>query len=222
MARGKSGKVIYKRQGQDGFGEWHPTFSDFDTPYAPAIVPLDGNSLLALAVRSGDKALMKRRYDAATGWDANWSRLGNADSFTSGPDASLRDGGRIDVVIRGAGGRVNHISRNPEGTWGVFRAVGDLTTAAGVAPAVASRLAGTVDVMARGENGFVHRNIWADGSWSGWNQVHIGQLNQGPDLVPNTGAGELQLLGRNTDGRIVRSVWNPGQGWTGPNPVPNN
>ncbi|HEX6686701.1 MAG TPA: peptidoglycan DD-metalloendopeptidase family protein [Candidatus Limnocylindrales bacterium] len=223
VARGANGKVNYRRQGAQGWGDWQLTFSDFDTPFAPAIVALDGNSLLALSVRASDKALMKRRYDAETGWDANWSRAGDGDGWTSGPDASLRDGGRVDVVIRGGGGRVNHLMRTVDGTWTAPQALGDLTTAAGAAPATASRPAGTVDVMARGENGFVHRNIWtADGGWSGWNRVFIGQFNHGPDLVTGTSAGELQLLGRDTDGRIVRSVWNPGQGWTDPTPIPSN
>ena len=224
VTRGENGKVHYKRQDATGWSEWHTTFSEFDTPYAPAIVSVDGNTLIALAVRASDKALMKRRYDANTGWEPTWAQLGNSDGYTSGPDAALRDGGKIDVVIRGPGGHVNHILRAADGTWNNPHPMGDLITAVGAAPAAASRLTGTVDLMARGPQGYIHRNtLRTDGTWTGWEHiVAIGQLNQGPDLVPNTGAGELQLLGRDTDGHIIRAVWNPGNGWTNPTHIPTN
>src|SRR5262245_36912341 len=222
VARGANGKVMYRRQGAEGWGDWHLTFSDFDSPFAPAIVAVDGNTLIAFAVRASDRALMKRRYDGAGGWEANWSRLGDGDGWTSGPDASLRDGGRVDLVIRGSGGRVNHMVRGVDGAWSPPQAMGELVTEEGVAPATASRKVGTVDLMARGESGYLWRNTLGETGWSGWERVFIGQLNQGPDLVADTGVGELQLLGRDTDGRIVRAVWNPGQGWTNLIPIPTN
>ncbi|HEX6682286.1 MAG TPA: peptidoglycan DD-metalloendopeptidase family protein [Candidatus Limnocylindrales bacterium] len=214
VARGENGKVHYKRQNATGWGDWNTGFSDFDTPFAPAIVRIDNDTLMAFAVRASDKALMKRRFQAGSdgGWE-DWTVLGDEKGFTSGPDAAVRDNGAIDIVIRGAGGFVKHAARRTDGTWTDFRPLGDLKSAPGAAPAVATR-GNVIDILARGEHGAVWRNIHNDDGWSGWHLTALGRFNQGPDLVTDSRGGALLALGRDTDGRIVRAGWNPGEGWS--------
>ncbi|WP_162907489.1 peptidoglycan DD-metalloendopeptidase family protein [Allorhizocola rhizosphaerae] len=221
VARGDNGNVMYKRQNANGWGDWNTGFSDFNTPFAPAIVKVDNDTLMAFAVRASDKALMKRRFEAGSdgGWE-NWTVLGSEKGFTSGPDAAVRDNGVIDVVIRGAGGSVRHAARGTDGSWNDFHAIGEFKSAVGAAPAVAAR-GNVVDVMARGEQGSLWRTIRTDSGWSDWNLTPLGKFNQGPDLVTDSRGGALLMLGRDTDGRIVRAGWNPGDGWGDTLAIPN-
>lgn len=221
VALGDNGKVIYKRQDANGWGDWRLTFSDFDAAYAPAIVRVDGNTLLALAVRASDHALMKRRLDEGS-WSENWTRVGTEEGFTSGPDAALRPNGVIDVVIRGAGGNVKHAVRRADNTWSDFDALNGFDSAEGAAPAVAARGDSVVDVMARGDAGYVKRTTWNSGSWSAWDTAPVGRFNQGPDLVTGANGATLLLLGRDTDGQIVRTNWNAGEGWSDTLGIPAN
>lgn len=210
--------AVRSRTPDNGWGPANVISDAFDTPYAPAIAATDPDTLKVFAVRKADHKLRVRTWKTGTGWDT-WNDL-PGDGFTSAPDATLRDGGKLDLVVRGPAGGLQRRILTPGSGWSDWETFGAPDTGPGLvpgaAPGTASRNPGQLDVTARNTNGELWRRTWNAGAgWTPWAHLDFGiDATAGPDLLadPN-GSGDLQIFLRDGDGQVRTSQWNAGTGW---------
>lgn len=221
VARNAGNRVVHRlrRTGGSWSAAW-VKLSSFRVAYPPATVAVGKNRVIVFAVRASDHRVMRKSWKAGDGW-GRWHRFSGRGGFTSGPDANVRAGGIVDVVVRDPGGRIAHRKRIPGNGWQKgWRAMASPVALNGAAPTVTSRKAGSVDIFARGAKGRLFRKTrTAAGTWRRWTKVGEvrAHFRAGPDAVA-AGPRKLHVFGRNADGKAVWTTWRgnrpAGERWT--------
>jgi hypothetical protein len=150
-----------------------------------------------------DYRLWHRWWETASGWSA-WEPLGGR--LGSGPSASVRSPGRLDIVARGVDGRVYHLFYD-RGRWSQWTSLGGLITGS---PTGVSWSYDRYDVFATGTDGQLwHRGASAGRGWTGW-IPRGGRLGSGPS-ASSRGFQRLDVVVRGVDGHVYQLYYDRGR-----------
>jgi len=135
---------------------------------APSAAAVVDDNLAAVSRAPGDVLVFARGADGTlhvrTGIDGTWSSTGK--EITSGPSATVRPDGTVEVFARGIEDRIVHASMKGS-TWSEWQTLDGTVTSA---PAVGQRRGtGIVDLFVRSDDGRLHHRTWnADRTWSSY------------------------------------------------------
>jgi hypothetical protein len=113
--------------------------------------------------------------------------------------AAQQDGPQVDVVVRGANGRIYRTSRPSPGlSWSAWELLGALPEEAASNPTAVWRSASgqlQLEVLVRSRDKRYWRNFWRLGTWSGWQLVGDGtdQLQSSPS-ADGPASGQLHTV----------------------------
>ncbi|MDW5595062.1 hypothetical protein VSS74_11975 [Conexibacter stalactiti] len=129
--------------------------------------------------------------------------------LTSGPAASARADGTVDVFAKGPDNAIWHRYLT-NGVWSDWGSIGGIGTSA---PASTSRMwSPNLDVFVKGNDNRIYHKYWtpADG-WTDWGSLD-GQFLYAPAVVSHE-PGKLDVFGVGTDHQLWQKHWN-GSSWT--------
>ncbi|MFG1664325.1 glycoside hydrolase family 27 protein [Streptomyces sp. Y7] len=128
--------------------------------------------------------------------------------------AVVRSGDTLDTFFRGPRGNLVQHTASADGT-GTARTKDLGGPAAGRIlgqPSVHASAGGRIDVFVRGADSRVHRRVFADGRWGGWQNLG-GRVTDAPS-VAFTDPDHWTIVARGADGRIVQR--GPASDWSSP------
>jgi hypothetical protein len=119
----------------------------------------------------------------------------------SGPGASVRASGEMDLVLVGPAGDVQHV-RWDGSPWPDPTSLGGVVTSD---PAAVSPAPGRVDVLARGTDNGLWRRRLDGGVWSDWTPIGGGAVGSGPALS-SAATGRVDLFVQGSGGDLLHRV----------------
>lgn len=198
-ARLKSGRIGIRRFAS---GQWLP-WADVPEPpggaaSAPALAAA-GPDRLAVFVRGAKNNLWRLAYDGGAGRTyaaGDWADEGG--EFVGDPSATSSGRNSIDVVVAVASKGLWHwSSSNGKSAWAAIGCCVDPASS----PSIASRSAGSQDLVVRDENGRLQYRSWGKAAWSPWSQLG-GLMTSSPAIVA-TSARRLDIVAVGTD-RVLK------------------
>lgn len=149
-----------------------------------------------------DRALWQRAWDASTGWNGAWFRVGG--TFTSDPDAASAGSGQAaQVFVRGVDNAVYQFYW--EGTRWVAVNLGGYCTSG---PSAAFSGADRADVFCRGTDLALYHRYWLRTSgWSPtWQRIDT-KIISDPEAVSRGQGSTPQVFVRGVDRRVYQFYW---------------
>jgi hypothetical protein len=173
--------------------------------FNPAICSRATGKLDVFGLGVDGTTMFFRTWDGAA-WNS-WTGLGTG--FNSGPAATSRSSGTMDVVGR-KGDNAYYLNTWNGTSWSGFYSLGGVFASS---PAICSRSTGRLDVFGLGIDGTtLFLRSWDGSAWSGWISLGTG-FNSAPAATSRS-SGTLDVVCRKTDNVYYLNTWN-GTSWSG-------
>ena len=160
-----------------GSSSWPTTWLKLGGSFASApVVAKNADGRLEVFVKGTDQQLYHSAQSAAGAWSLP-SALGGV-TFSGQPVVSLA-AGLLNVAVRNDNGTVSLISQLsglPGSDWSGWQSLGAPTTAYGssinAVIGLGTNTDGTLDLLARADDGDIYRDNQVAGTWAGWSNLH--------------------------------------------------
>lgn len=127
---------------------------------------------------------------------------------TSAPASVSWATNRIDVVVKGASGEIEHAWWNAGGDWAGWENLGCCFD---TAPSVSSWAANRLDIFAGSGGHLWHR--FFDSGWGGWEDLG-GTMTSAPSAV-SWGSGRIDVFAKGSSNELSHKWYNNPSGWSG-------